>query len=208
MTVYKAVKTEAQDAARMAVALAKGKPLPANLVNQHTNNGKTSVPSVILTPVAVTKANVASTVVKDGYWTPAQICTQGVRRAPASPPGSASHDDRATTPARPQGRQQEVRRGPGARRRGLRGPRRRGRRARRRQRRRQVDAGEDHLRHLLARRGRVRGRRRGGDDPRARGRRRSSASPPCTRTWRWPTTSTSSPTCSSAARSCRAGPGG
>jgi D-xylose transport system substrate-binding protein len=75
MTVYKAVKTEAQDAARMAVALAQGKPLPANLVNQHTTSGKTSVPSVILTPVAVTKANVASTVIKDGYWTPAQICT-------------------------------------------------------------------------------------------------------------------------------------
>ena len=75
MTVYKAVKPEAQDAARMAVALATGKPLPANLVNQHTNNGEKSIPSVILTPVAVTKANVASTVVKDGYWTPAQICT-------------------------------------------------------------------------------------------------------------------------------------
>ena len=81
MTVYKAVKTEAQDAARMAVALAKGKPLPANLVNQHTNNGKTSVPSVILTPVAVTKANIASTVVKDGYWTPAQICTKAFAAA-------------------------------------------------------------------------------------------------------------------------------
>jgi D-xylose transport system substrate-binding protein len=75
MTVYKAVKTEAEDAARMAVALAKGQPLPAKLVDQHTSSGTTSVPSVILTPVAVTKTNVASTVVKDGFWTPAQICT-------------------------------------------------------------------------------------------------------------------------------------
>jgi D-xylose transport system substrate-binding protein len=33
------------------------------------------VPSVILTPVAVTTDNIKSTVVKDGYWTPAQICT-------------------------------------------------------------------------------------------------------------------------------------
>ena len=81
MTVYKAVKTEAQDAARMAVALAKGNPLPANLINQHTNSGKTSVPSVILTPVAVTKANVASTVVKDGFWTAAQICTRAFASA-------------------------------------------------------------------------------------------------------------------------------
>jgi D-xylose transport system substrate-binding protein len=33
MTVYKAVKPEAQDAARIAFALAKGEPLPAKLVN-------------------------------------------------------------------------------------------------------------------------------------------------------------------------------
>jgi D-xylose transport system substrate-binding protein len=81
MTVYKAVKPEAYDAAEMAVALAQGKPLPSTLVNQHTNNGKKSVPSVILTPVAVTKANIESTVVKDGYWTPAQICTSAYASA-------------------------------------------------------------------------------------------------------------------------------
>jgi D-xylose transport system substrate-binding protein len=81
MTVYKAVKNEAIDAAKLAVALAKGRPLPANLVNQHTKSGKTSVPSVILTPVAVTKKNVASTVIKDGYWTPAQICTSAFASA-------------------------------------------------------------------------------------------------------------------------------
>jgi D-xylose transport system substrate-binding protein len=81
MTVYKAVKNEAIDAAKLAVALAKGQPLPANLVNQHTKSGKTSVPSVILTPVAVTKKNVASTVIKDGYWTPAQICTSAFASA-------------------------------------------------------------------------------------------------------------------------------
>ena len=61
--------------------LAKGEPLPANLVNQHTQSGTTSVPSVILAPVAVTKSNVASTVIKDGYWTPAQICTRAFASA-------------------------------------------------------------------------------------------------------------------------------
>jgi D-xylose transport system substrate-binding protein len=81
MTVYKAVKPEADDAATMAVALAQGKPLPANLINQHTSNGKKSVPSVILTPVAVTKGNIETTVVKDGYWTPAQICTSAYTSA-------------------------------------------------------------------------------------------------------------------------------
>jgi D-xylose transport system substrate-binding protein len=81
MTVYKAVKDEANDAARLAVPLAKGQPLPASLINQHTKSGTTSVPSVILTPVAVTKANVASTVIKDGFWTPAQVCTSAFASA-------------------------------------------------------------------------------------------------------------------------------
>jgi D-xylose transport system substrate-binding protein len=81
MTVYKAVKPEAQDAATMAVALAQGKPLPSNLINQHVDNGKERVPSTILTPVAVTKSNVESTVVKDGYWTAAQICTKAFASA-------------------------------------------------------------------------------------------------------------------------------
>jgi D-xylose transport system substrate-binding protein len=40
-----------------------------------------TVPSVILTPVAVTKANIKTTVVKDGYWTPAQICTRAFASA-------------------------------------------------------------------------------------------------------------------------------
>jgi D-xylose transport system substrate-binding protein len=81
MTVYKAVKNEANDAAQLAVALAKDQPLPAKLINGHTKSGKTSVPSVILTPVAVTKSNVASTVIKDGYWTPAQVCTSAFASA-------------------------------------------------------------------------------------------------------------------------------
>jgi D-xylose transport system substrate-binding protein len=42
---------------------------------QTTNNGKIDVPSVLLTPVAVTKDNIKSTVVADGFWTAQQICT-------------------------------------------------------------------------------------------------------------------------------------
>ena len=33
------------------------------------------MPSTILTPVAVTKSNINATIVKDGFWTAAQICT-------------------------------------------------------------------------------------------------------------------------------------
>jgi len=75
MTVYKAIKTEAEEAAQIAVALAKGEKVPTGLVNGRTDNGAKKVPSVILTPVAVTKNNIKDTVVKDGFWTASQICT-------------------------------------------------------------------------------------------------------------------------------------
>ena len=75
MTVYKAVKPEAEGAATMAVDLANGRKPPTSLVNKTTDNGQLKVPSVILTPVAVTKNNINDTVVKDGFWTTKQICT-------------------------------------------------------------------------------------------------------------------------------------
>jgi D-xylose transport system substrate-binding protein len=81
MTVYKAVKPEAQDAARMALALGRHQPLPANIINEQTRVGSKSIPSAILTPVAVTTANIDDTVVKDGYWTAAQICTKAFASA-------------------------------------------------------------------------------------------------------------------------------
>jgi D-xylose transport system substrate-binding protein len=75
MTVYKAVKPEAAAAATIAVALINKQPVPGGVITGNTNNETKDVPSVILTPVAVTKENVKDTVIKDGFWTPAQICT-------------------------------------------------------------------------------------------------------------------------------------
>jgi D-xylose transport system substrate-binding protein len=75
MTVYKAVKPEAEGAATIAVALANGAQPPGDLAKDKVNNNKKDVPSVILTPVAVTADNVRATVVQDGFWTVAQICT-------------------------------------------------------------------------------------------------------------------------------------
>ena len=76
MTVYKAVGVqEAPKAAQIAVALVQGKKPPSGLVNQQLDNGKKKVPSVILTPVAVTKSNINDTIVKDSFWTAKQICT-------------------------------------------------------------------------------------------------------------------------------------
>jgi D-xylose transport system substrate-binding protein len=82
MTVFKATKPEATAAAQIAVALANGKPVPPNMVTTKTDNGATDVPSDLLTPIAVTKDNVATAeyggqklVGSDGYWTPDDICT-------------------------------------------------------------------------------------------------------------------------------------
>jgi D-xylose transport system substrate-binding protein len=76
MTVYKAIKPEAEDAATLAVQLVQGtSPSIQGMSFTTSNNGTADVKSVLLTPVAVTKDNVKSTVVADGFLTAAQICT-------------------------------------------------------------------------------------------------------------------------------------
>jgi D-xylose transport system substrate-binding protein len=76
MTVYKAIKPEAEAAAQLAYDLLTKTPVPADMTSGNTaNNGKIDVPFVQLTPVAVTKDNIKSTVVADGFWTVADICT-------------------------------------------------------------------------------------------------------------------------------------
>jgi D-xylose transport system substrate-binding protein len=72
MTVYKAVKKEAGAASTLAIALAKGQKPTTNATS--ANQG-TKTPSVLLTPVPVTTANINQTVIKDGFLTSAQICT-------------------------------------------------------------------------------------------------------------------------------------
>jgi len=75
MTVYKAIKPEAVAAAQLAYDLATGTAVPASMVTGTTNNGKVDVPSILLTPVAVTKDNVETTVIADGFWKVSDICT-------------------------------------------------------------------------------------------------------------------------------------
>jgi D-xylose transport system substrate-binding protein len=74
MTVYKAIKPEAEKAAELAVDLAHGK-TPSPAPSTTTNNGKKDVPSVLLTPVVVTRDTIKNTVVADSFYTAAQICT-------------------------------------------------------------------------------------------------------------------------------------
>ena len=75
MTVYKAIEPEANAAAEIAVALAKGEKVPSGLVNSKSNNEAEEVPSVLLEPVAVTKENIKDTIVKDEFWPTSEICT-------------------------------------------------------------------------------------------------------------------------------------
>ncbi|HEX6582955.1 MAG TPA: sugar ABC transporter substrate-binding protein [Thermoleophilaceae bacterium] len=73
MTVYKAIKPEAEQAAELAVALAKGEtpPEPEDTVD----NGMKDVPSILLEPVAVTKENIKDTIIKDEFWPVDEVCT-------------------------------------------------------------------------------------------------------------------------------------
>lgn len=77
MTVYKAIPKEAMATAQLVAALSKGTD-PATLTNGVTTTvpitGGAAIPSILETPVAVDKTNIASTVIKDGFVTVAAIC--------------------------------------------------------------------------------------------------------------------------------------
>ncbi|TYP56774.1 D-xylose ABC transporter substrate-binding protein [Thermosediminibacter litoriperuensis] len=69
MTVFKDVRELAKKAAEVAVMLAQGKEvkdLPE--ANQTVNNGKIDVPSILLTPVVVTKDNLESVLIESGWF--------------------------------------------------------------------------------------------------------------------------------------------
>ena len=80
-TVYKAYKPEADAAATLAVDLLNGTSISSVATTTKTSGSGDSVPSDLLTPQLVTKANVESTVVKDGLWTAADICTAAYKTA-------------------------------------------------------------------------------------------------------------------------------
>jgi len=92
MTVYKAIRPEAEKTAELACALFKGEKPAEGVVTGKVNNGTIDVPSVLLTPIAVTvdgageTESVADTVVKDKFYgedSAAQIC-KGYEKACAA----------------------------------------------------------------------------------------------------------------------------
>src|SRR5205085_11306878 len=81
MTVYKAIKPEAETAAQLAFTLLGGGTPPASMVNGKVANGKMDVPSILLVPVAVTKDKVKDTVIADGFWKASDVCTADFAKA-------------------------------------------------------------------------------------------------------------------------------
>ena len=73
MTVYKAIKAQAEAAAELAIALLRGEDT-SSLVTGTINNGTNDIPSILLEPVAVTKDNIAETVIADEFRTWDEIC--------------------------------------------------------------------------------------------------------------------------------------
>ncbi|WNG49439.1 sugar ABC transporter substrate-binding protein [Archangium minus] len=84
MTVYKAIKPEAETAAELAVTLVRGQKPDASKINGQVNNNKKDVPSILLAPVAVNRENVKSTVMADGFWTSEQVCSGAYQQACAT----------------------------------------------------------------------------------------------------------------------------
>jgi D-xylose transport system substrate-binding protein len=79
MTVYKPFKPEADAAAEMAVALARGEDVKADsTIDSATTKG---IPATLIPPVAVTVDNLKDTVIKDGLYKLEDICTAKYAKA-------------------------------------------------------------------------------------------------------------------------------
>jgi D-xylose transport system substrate-binding protein len=78
MTVYKPIKAEAEAAAAIAIGLLNGEDVESvegDWEVQSINNGEADLPYIALEPIAVTKDNIAETVIEDGFRTWDEICT-------------------------------------------------------------------------------------------------------------------------------------
>ncbi len=75
MSVYKPYAPEATAAAEMAVALAQGKSLDSVAKDKVDSGSEKGIPSVLVPVTSLTKDNINDTVIKDGVYTAAEICT-------------------------------------------------------------------------------------------------------------------------------------
>jgi D-xylose transport system substrate-binding protein len=72
MTVFKDTRALARETFKIAVAMANGA-TPDAVATQVVNNNKIDVPSVLLTPVIVTKDNIDEVLVESGYLKRADV---------------------------------------------------------------------------------------------------------------------------------------
>lgn len=79
MSVYKPYQPEADAAAEMAVALARGEDVPAETTVDSPTAEK--IPATLISPISLTVDNVADTVLKDGLYQVDEICTTKYRAA-------------------------------------------------------------------------------------------------------------------------------
>lgn len=73
MTVYKAIRPQASVSAEIALDLAEGREVPEDEITDQLDNEKAEIPSILLTPVAITKDNVIE-VVEDEFVTVGELC--------------------------------------------------------------------------------------------------------------------------------------
>ncbi len=77
LTTYEANREEVAAAAEIATELAEGNEVPPSKITDEPANGLRDVPAILLQPVAVTKDNMKSTVIDNGFVDPAQLCAGG-----------------------------------------------------------------------------------------------------------------------------------
>ncbi|QOV47819.1 sugar ABC transporter substrate-binding protein [Streptomyces chromofuscus] len=81
MSVYKSYPQEAEVAAEMAVALAKGEDLGAIAKDKVSSGSAKDIPSVLVPVISLTKENINDTVIKDGIYTADEICAGNYKSA-------------------------------------------------------------------------------------------------------------------------------
>jgi D-xylose transport system substrate-binding protein len=82
MTVYKPIKTLAENSAAIAVAVANGDEPPAELINAEEDNGTEQVPTNRIDTIPVeTAKEIEDSVIADDYWSVDEICTGQYRQA-------------------------------------------------------------------------------------------------------------------------------
>jgi D-xylose transport system substrate-binding protein len=74
MTIFKPIEPEAQIAAEMAISLGETGEVKTKEPTQMIENGKTEVPSILLTSTPVVKENINETVIAENFVSPTELC--------------------------------------------------------------------------------------------------------------------------------------